>query len=124
MAGFSSLITISVLGVMTVALAGLGMPQERTVTISFLTLAFAQLWHVFNMRDKSSSPINNEVVQNPWVWGALALCAALLVVSVYLPGLNRLLQVEDPGLLGWTLVLGASLFPLIIGQIYKSWISE
>jgi Ca2+-transporting ATPase len=120
MGGFSALITFSVLGVMAVALTGLGMVRERAVTISFLTLAFAQLWHVFNMRDRGTGFIDNEVVRNPWVWGALVLCTALLLAAVYVPGLNTVLKVVDPGLTGWGLILGASLLPYILGQIYKS----
>jgi Ca2+-transporting ATPase len=106
---------------MAAALLGLGMGQQRAVTISFLTLAFAQLWHVFNMRDQGSGFVDNEVVRNPWVWAALVLCIALLVAAVYVPGLNTLLKVEDPGLTGWGLVLGASLIPWVIGQIFRSW---
>jgi Ca2+-transporting ATPase len=124
MGGFSALITVAVLGVLALALAGLGMEQERAVTISFLTLAFAQLWHVFNMRDRGSDFVKNEVVRNPWIWGALALCTALLMAAVYMPGLNTLLRVKDPGLAGWGIVLGASLLPWLVGQIFRSWASE
>jgi len=120
MGGFSALITVSVLGVMALALTGLGMARERAVTISFLTLAFAQLWHVFNMRDRGTDFLDNEVVRNPWIWGALALCTALLIAAVYVPGLNTVLKVVDPGLTGWGLVLGASLLPYVAGQIFKS----
>jgi Ca2+-transporting ATPase len=121
MGGFSALITLVVLGALALALAGLGMAQERAVTVSFLTLAFAQLWHVFNMRDQGSDFWNNEVVRNPWIWGAVALCAALLVAAVYVPGLNHLLRVRDPGFAGWGLVLGASLVPWLAGQTVRSW---
>jgi len=98
--GFSTLITVAVLGALTLALTWLGMDQGRAVTISFLTLAFAQLWHVFNMRGQGSSFLSNEVTRNPWIWGALALCTALLVMAVYVPGLSAVLKVEDPGLAG------------------------
>jgi len=124
MGGFSGLITAAVLGVLVLALVGLGMEQERAVTISFLTLAFAPLWHVFNMRDRGSRFLSNEVVRNRWVWGALVLCTGLLVAAVYMPGLNTLLKVKDPGLTGWGLVLGASLLPWLVGQIFRSWASE
>jgi Ca2+-transporting ATPase len=121
MGGFSVLITITVLGVLAVSLLGFGMEQQRAVTISFLTLAFAQLWHVFNMRDQGSGFLDNEVMRNPWVWAALALCTTLLFAAVYVPGLNTLLKVKDPGLVGWALVLGASLLPWAAGQIFRSW---
>ncbi|MGB7874923.1 MAG: cation-transporting P-type ATPase [Anaerolineales bacterium] len=121
MGGFSALITFSVLGVMALALLGFGMERERAVTISFLTLAFAQLWHVFNMRDRGTDFLNNEVVRNPWIWGALVLCTALLMAAVYVPGLNTVLKVVDPGLAGWGIVLSASLLPWLAGQLFKSW---
>ena len=71
MAGFSALITMAVLGALALAYLGLGMQQGRAVKISFLTLAFAQLWHVFNMRDQGSSFLDNKVVRNRWLGGPL-----------------------------------------------------
>ncbi len=120
MGGFSGLITLAVLGVLAIAVASLGMEQERAVTISFLTLAFAQLWHVFNMRDSGTKFLDNEVVRNRWVWGALVLCTGLLVAAVYVPGLNTVLKVVDPGPVGWGLVAVASLVPWAIGQVFRS----
>ena len=115
--GYSALITAVVLAVLAIALTRFGMAQDRAVTLSFLTLAFAQLWHVFNMRDPDASIIRNEVIQNPYVWGALALCIALLLAAVYVPFLANLLGIVNPTLEGWALVIGASLMPLILGQI-------
>ena len=92
------------------------MSERQAVTISFLTLAFAQLWHVFNMRDKSSSIFNNAIVRNPFVWGALVLCTLLLAATVYVPILARVLNVVDPGGRGWLLILGMSLLPMFAGQ--------
>jgi Ca2+-transporting ATPase len=117
---YSLFITVAVLGVFALALAWLGMDERQAITVSFLTLAFAQLWHVFNMRDRGTGLLDNEIARNPWVWGALALCLLLLLAAVYLPGLNTLLKVTDPGLTGWSLVAGASLLPLVAGQILKA----
>jgi P-type Ca2+ transporter type 2C len=117
---YSLFITAAVLGVFASALTWLEMSNTEAVTVSFLTLAFAQLWHVFNMRDRGSSVLDNEVVQNPWIWGALALCLVLLLAAVYIPGLNSLLKVTDPGLTGWSIVAAASLLPLIAGQVLKA----
>jgi Ca2+-transporting ATPase len=117
---YSLFITVAVLGVFALALAWLGMDERQAITVSFLTLAFAQLWHVFNMRDRGTGLLDNEIVRNPWVWGALALCLLLLLAAVYLPGLNTLLKVTNPGLTGWSLVAGGSLLPLVAGQILKA----
>ena len=52
----------------------LDLDGKSAVTVTFLTLAFAQLWHVFNMRHPRSGLLRNEVTRNPWLWGALLLC--------------------------------------------------
>jgi Ca2+-transporting ATPase len=119
-AGYGLLITLSVLGAFVLALNWLEGDEEHAVTISFLTLAFAQLWHVFNMREEGSGLLRNEVTENPYVWGALVLCTGLLFAAVYLPGLNDLLQTVDPRIEGWSVVIPFSLVPLIIGQIVKT----
>jgi Ca2+-transporting ATPase len=118
--GYSALITVSVLGAFALALNGLGMDNAQAVTISFLSLAFGQLWHVFNMRDPGSPFWANDIVRNPYVWGALALCTGLLVAAVYVPGLNSVLKVVNPGLQGWLVVAVASLVPWAVGQVYNS----
>ncbi|HEY8504335.1 MAG TPA: cation-transporting P-type ATPase [Gemmataceae bacterium] len=117
--GYGLLITVAVLGAFALALSWLGMGTQQAVTVSFLTLGFAQVWHVFNMRQSGSGLWGNEVTRNPFVWGAVALCAALLLAAVYLPGLRTVLGVADPGAAGWGLVLGMSLIPLAAGQFLK-----
>ncbi len=117
--GLGMVITLSVLGALAIALFWLNMEQQQAVTVSFLTLAFAQLWHVFNMRDSGSGLIRNNIVRNPYIWGALGLCTGLLLAGVYLPGLSFVLKVVNPGFIGWMVIIGMSLVPLIIGQIFK-----
>jgi len=117
--GYGLAITFSVLGGFALALTRLGVGEARAVTLSFLSLALAQLWHVFNMRDRGTHLIRNDITRNPYVWGALVLCVALLLVAVYVPGLAGLLDVVDPGIGGWMLALGMSLVPLAIGQTLK-----
>ena len=117
--GYGGLITVSVLVAFGIALRRFGMPPEQAVTISFLTLAFAQLWNIFNMRTAGSSVLKNEITKNPSVWIALAFCFALLVAAVYLPALSTVLSLSDPGAKGWTLIMLASLLTLVIGQTCK-----
>ncbi len=117
---FSSIITVSVL--LTLVLAGrkLGLSEGQAITCSFLTLALSQLWHVFNMRDNGSGFFINEVTKNRFIWGSLLFCGGLLVAAVFVPGLSKVLKLENPGLSGWGLVLGMSLVPWVLGQVYRS----
>lgn len=118
-AGYGLLIAATVLGVFTLALTTLAMEEEKAITISFLTLAFGRLWHVFNMRETGTGLIRNEITQNPYIWVALLISTGLLLSAVYLPGLSDALQTVNPGLDGWGLALGMSFIPLVIGQIWK-----
>lgn len=115
--GYSSLITLAVLGALGAGLVWQGYPQDRAVTLSFLTLAFAQLWHVFDMRDPESHLFRNDITQNPWIWGAIAITIGLLLAAVYVPFLADLLSLVRPGATGWAIVAVSSFAPVVIGQI-------
>jgi Ca2+-transporting ATPase len=115
--GYGFVITVAVLGALAIARYGLGMDEARAVTVSFLTLAFAQLWHVFNMREPGTGLVRNDITRNGFVWGALGLCAGLLVLAVYLPGVSKVLHVAHPGARGWGLIVAMSLAPLAVGQV-------
>ena len=119
-AGYGSVMTVSVLAALVLSIGWLGLDDAQAVTVSFLTLAFAQLWHVFNMREKNSRVIRNEITSNRYVWGSLALCSALLLASVGVPGLSFVLKTEGIGIKGWLLVAAMSSVVLVVGQLYKA----
>ncbi len=110
------LLSAAVLGALLAASFWLDLGEPRSVTISFLTLAFAQLWHVFNIRDADSGVFLNEVTRNPYVWGALALCTSLILLAIHVRPVAAVMQIADPGLIGWTLVIGFSFGSLLVGQ--------
>jgi len=116
---YGLLIAVVVLAVFVLALKGLGLDTHRAVSIAFLALSFARLWHVFNMRDRHSKIFDNVITRNPYVWWALVLCIALLVAADYLPGISLVLKLSPLGIRDWGLVLAASLVPLLVGQAAK-----
>ncbi|MBZ0268380.1 cation-transporting P-type ATPase [bacterium] len=115
---YGLIISASVLGALWIALGQLQLREDQAVTVSFLTLAFSQVWHVFNMRSVGSTLLRNDVVGSRWIWSAVALCSMLLVAAVHVPGLASVLGTGSPGAAGWTLALGASLVPLLAGQTW------
>lgn len=115
--GYGIIIASSIFLSLYITLNYFQMPIKKAVTISFLTLTFARLGHVFNMRTSGSSFIRNEVTKNKYVWAALALCTTLILMGVYLPGLSVVLQTVNPGFTGWLVILLMSSFPFIFGQI-------
>ena len=118
--GYGMLIAGAVLSAFTLAFFWLGVNQDKAVTISFLTLAFARTWHTFNMRDPGSRFLHNEVTRNPFVWGAVALCIVLLLGAVYIPSLALVLSLQHPSYEGWLLIGGMSFIPFVVLQIWKS----
>lgn len=114
---FGFTITVAVLVALGLAWYWLGLPDPAAVTVSFLTLALAQIWHVFNLRDPHTNWLRNDVVGNKYIWGAIALCLVLLVLALFVPIVAEVLELHDPGLPGLGLALGMSLVPLVVGQI-------
>jgi Ca2+-transporting ATPase len=117
---YGSIIAASILGILWISLVKLRLSHEMAVTHSFLTLGFARLLHVFNMRESHTNIFRNEVTQNPYIWGALALCASMLLAAVYIPGLSGILNTQTPDLTGWALIFGFSILPLLVGQMAKA----
>jgi Ca2+-transporting ATPase len=117
---YGLIISVSVLGAFELALRWEMIEEKKAVSISFITLAFAQLWHVFNMRDVGSSFFRNDITGNPFIWGSLVLCTGLIAASVYVPILSSVLKVENPEVDGWILAFVMSIIPWVIGQILKA----
>lgn len=112
-------ITLATLGALILARQLLGLEGEAAVTVSFITLAFAQLWHVFNMRDPRDGIFLNAVTRNKFVWGSLVLCAGLTVAVTWIPLTADLLKLHAPDIRAWMLILAFSFAPVLVGQAGK-----
>ena len=112
-------LTAATFGALALGRLWLGLDERAAVTVTFLTIAFAQLWHVFNMRHPTSGLFHNEITRNPWIWAALALCAGILVTAAYVPSLSHMLHLVAPDIKMWGIVLAMSLAPLLIGLIVR-----
>lgn len=115
--GWSAVMATCVLAALLVAVHILKMPVAQAVTISFLTLAFAKLWFVLNLREPDTGLVRNDVTTNPWMWAAVGLCSLLLLAAVYVPGLAGVLDTRHPGRIGWSIIIGMSILPALVEQI-------
>ncbi|MGV7967558.1 cation-translocating P-type ATPase [Mycobacterium kansasii] len=118
MAGYGVAIAVSTLLALVAARYGLEYDTATTTTVSFVTIALAQLWHVFNMRGPRSAVLCNAVTRNRLVWCALAICLGLIAAAFTIPVLAKALQIQALGIQGWALALGCSVLPLAAGQIW------
>jgi Ca2+-transporting ATPase len=96
----------------------LGLEGRDVTTVAFMTIAAAQLWNVFNVRDRESGVFVNDVTRNPWVWGSVVVCILLIGAAVALPGLAEVLKTQWPGMPGLLLALGLSATTVIVAQIF------
>jgi len=117
---YSAIMTATVVAAFIWALSQPDQSPEYAGTVAFMTLALGQLWHVFNMRSRKAAFLNNQVVRNPFVWGALAVCLTLLTCALYWEPLAHVLRIVPLDRSGWTVTLMASMLPLIVGQVGKT----
>jgi P-type Ca2+ transporter type 2C len=104
-------------GALAAARLWLDLDAVSVVTVTFLTLAFAQLWHVFNMRHPQSHLFGNEVTRNPWLWGSLVLCTVLLAMPPYLAPAAHVLHLAPPTSTMWAIIFAFSAAPAVVTQV-------
>ncbi|NIR44270.1 MAG: cation-transporting P-type ATPase [Gemmatimonadetes bacterium] len=117
--GWALLIAACVLAALAAAHLWLDLEGDAAITVSFLTLGTAKVWYVFNLRDPGSSFWRNDVVRNPWIWVATALCLLLLAAALFAPGLSDVLRTRWPGAQGIGLLLVAGAIPFLVGQTIR-----
>ncbi|MFP4624635.1 MAG: cation-translocating P-type ATPase, partial [Gemmatimonadota bacterium] len=115
---YGLVIALAILGAFFYALHGLELDTGAAVTTAFLVVSFARLLHVFNMRDHHAGILRNEVTRNPFVWGAIGVCVALLALAVYVAPLADVLELQPPTGAQWLVIGLGSLAPLVAGQLY------
>jgi len=98
---------------------GQGEHLDHAVTMSFMTLALAQVFHAFNVRSIRSSLFTRGVFANRWLWGAVAVCIALQLAAVEVPILQRVLGTVSLTAEDWALVLALSLAPVAVVELVK-----
>ncbi len=98
--------------------AGEGLRQATTM--SFMTLALAQVFHALNARSRTRSIFTRRLFTNRWLWAAISGCVALQLAAVYLPPLQRILQTTPPGLRDWAVIVVCSLAPIVVVELVKA----
>jgi Ca2+-transporting ATPase len=121
--GYGLLITIATLTAFLLGRLFHGRPAEGAIdpaiTMSFLTIGLAQLFHVFNSRKERGAMRGREWMSNPYVLGALVLTVGLQMAAVYAPGLRTVLHTTAPSARDWLVVAACSLLPLVVGQTLR-----
>lgn len=92
---------------------------KHAITLSFMTLALAQVVHVFSSRSQTRSAFDKGLFKNGWLWTAVGSCVLLQVAAVSLPFLRRVLHTVPLSGTDWGIVAGCALLPFFVIEIVK-----
>jgi Ca2+-transporting ATPase len=117
--GYALLISASTLIAFALGLALTPEDPTHARTLAFMTLAFAQIFHLGNAR--SALPVVRPLsaVSNPYALAAVALTAGLQIMAVEFQPLAAVLETHPLGGEDWLLIGGLALVPAVVGQTIK-----
>lgn len=94
-----------------------GVAKARTVT--FIVLAFCQLFNVFNMRNLRGSSFRIGLFSNKWVNYALAISVIIQILIIEVPTLAQLFSFQPIKATEFLFWVAMSSFVLWIAEVYK-----
>jgi Ca2+-transporting ATPase len=121
-AWYASLITAVTLVAFWIALDGERTASPRALTMSFMTLALAQTFHLVNARSEEHVLTTRQALSNPVALGAVVLVVFLQVLAVHFRPLAEVLRTEPLAARDWAICLSLGIVPAVIGQLSR-WFS-
>jgi Ca2+-transporting ATPase len=116
---YAAAMTIAVIAAVVYCREAVSADSRIANNIAFTTLAFAQLFHVFNMASVQSGILVNEITKNKFIWAAILICTALIVLVYNIPQVRSALGLEVLSAEVWIVSVLAGLIPLVLVQAYK-----
>jgi P-type Ca2+ transporter type 2C len=97
---------------------GLLRTPDDASTLAFMTLAFAQIFHLGNARSQDDVLAPVRAFANPVAIGAIGLAIALQLATVFDP-LAAVLHITPLDVDQWGVVIGLAALPAVGGQLFK-----
>jgi len=94
---------------------------DQAMTVCFMTLALAQIFHLGNARSTLAVVSPSRIFANPAAIAAVVLSAGLQLATVTSPGLRLVLDTAPLTGRHWLVIAGFSLVPALVGQLAKLW---
>ena len=112
-------ITAAVVGITAYSHFTLKASPREINNMAFFTLLLAQLLNVFNMSKTEVPFFSNEVIKNPWVWGAFVISILITLVAYYITPVANALNLINltTQQFGWVTVF--ALGSLVLSQLMK-----
>lgn len=116
---YAAVMTIAILVAVVYCKQTISSDSKILNNVAFITLVFAQLFHVFNMSSAHSKLIVNEITKNKFVWIALVICTLLMVLVYALPQMRLVLDLAILPPKIWLVSILSALIPLVVFQFLK-----
>ncbi len=116
---YASLLALPIIGVTWYCSVYLQMDAKICNNITFFSLAFSQLWHVFNLSSRKISFFKNEITENKFVWAALGLCIVIMLTFYWVSPLNKIIGLQKLNFTIWSIILITSWIPVVLVQLLK-----
>jgi Ca2+-transporting ATPase len=117
--GNGAVISLGALAVFMISLA-MGWEVRAAQTITFTTMAFGQLAHIFNVREKESFGLDRSILKNRFLILALIIAVFLQLLAIYVPLLSNALGTTALNATQWLFVLAGAVLPLLIIQTERA----
>ena len=88
-------------------------------TMAFITLAFSELVHVFNIRNNKKSIFKTGILGNKTLLLAIAAAAFLMLVILFVPALRHVFSIPVLPTSSIIEIVGLVLAPIVIVEIFK-----
>jgi P-type Ca2+ transporter type 2C len=130
--GNGSLIGLGAFFVFAMSLHQLNLNRETAITMSFTTMAFGQLFHILNVRQKNKFGINLSLFNNPSLIIAWISSSLLQLMVIYVPFFNVVMGTVPIKAELWIWIALGAMVPtlviqglrLLIAYIFKLEVSE
>ena len=116
---YTLIISAVTLGALVWGLATRPGDSARAVTLSFTTLALAQIFHLGNARGVQAVTTVNRALANRYALGAVALTLSLQFAAIAFAPLGSVLGTVRLTAQEWLVALGFSVVPALLGQAWK-----
>ena len=93
---------------------------EAAQSVTFTTMAIAQLLHIFNVRNKTGFGLNTSIFRNPMLIIALVISVVLQLISLYIPFFNNVLGTRGLTVEHWIWVISGAIIPMVLIQLWHT----
>ena len=92
--------------------------HETGMTMAFVTLSAAQIFHSFNVKSHHSI-FNKQIFNNKYLWGSAIIGTILQVLIINVPVLSNIFKLVPLSLTSTLIAIGLAFCVIIIVEIYK-----